>query len=111
LQAVKPCHAFHFLSKDSTAEALITYVDADKYLTHGNHAFARVARFVPNGSKIYQMAGKLTEWSQNIPTSSIERPSKIYPKWDFGFENIPSGNPGLHFSFRATVIKPFLETI
>jgi hypothetical protein len=22
------------------------------------------------------------------------RPSKIYPNWDFGFENKPSGNPG-----------------
>jgi hypothetical protein len=24
---------------------------------------------------------------------SISRPSKIYPKWDFGLENIPSGKP------------------
>jgi hypothetical protein len=31
-----------------------------------------------------------------IPTSSIARPSKIYPKWDFWFENIPSGNPDVH---------------
>jgi hypothetical protein len=30
-----------------------------------------------------------------IPTSSIARPSKIYPNWDFWFENIPSGNTGL----------------
>jgi hypothetical protein len=29
-----------------------------------------------------------------IPTSSIARPSKIYPKWDFWFENITSGNTG-----------------
>jgi hypothetical protein len=26
-------------------------------------------------------------------TFSISRPSKIYPNWDFWFENIPSGNP------------------
>jgi hypothetical protein len=26
-------------------------------------------------------------------TSSIIKPSKIYPKWDFGFENTLSGNP------------------
>jgi hypothetical protein len=26
-------------------------------------------------------------------TSSIARPSKIYPNWYFWFENIPSGNP------------------
>jgi hypothetical protein len=25
---------------------------------------------------------------------SIPRPSKIYPTWDFWFENKPSGNPG-----------------
>jgi hypothetical protein len=24
---------------------------------------------------------------------TIARPSKIYPNWDFWFENIPSGNP------------------
>jgi hypothetical protein len=35
-----------------------------------------------------------TKWLQYIPTSSITRPSKIYPKWDFWFENRPSGNPG-----------------
>jgi hypothetical protein len=29
-----------------------------------------------------------------MPTSSIARPSKIYPNWDFWFENKPSGNPG-----------------
>jgi hypothetical protein len=28
-----------------------------------------------------------------ITTFSIPRPSKIYPNWDFGFENKPSGNP------------------
>jgi hypothetical protein len=26
-------------------------------------------------------------------TFTILRPSKIYPNWDFGFENIPSGKP------------------
>jgi hypothetical protein len=30
----------------------------------------------------------------NMATSSIARPSKIYPNWDFWFENVPSGNPG-----------------
>jgi hypothetical protein len=28
-----------------------------------------------------------------IPSSSIARPSKVYPNLDFGFENKPSGNP------------------
>jgi hypothetical protein len=27
-----------------------------------------------------------------IPTSSIATPTKIYPNWDFWFENVPSGN-------------------
>jgi hypothetical protein len=48
---------------------------------------------VPNGNKIYQMAGKLTKWPQNTPTSSIARPSQIYPTWDLWFENTPFGNP------------------
>jgi hypothetical protein len=29
-----------------------------------------------------------------MPTSSVARPSKIYPNWDFWFETIPSGIPG-----------------
>jgi hypothetical protein len=28
-----------------------------------------------------------------VPTFYILRPSKIYPNWDFWFENMPSGNP------------------
>jgi hypothetical protein len=31
----------------------------------------------------------------NIPTFSIARRSKIYPNWDFLFENKPSGIPGV----------------
>jgi hypothetical protein len=34
-----------------------------------------------------------SKWPYNVPTLSIPRPSKIYPKWDFWFENKPSGNP------------------
>jgi hypothetical protein len=30
-----------------------------------------------------------------IPTSTIARPSKIYPNWDFWFENISSGITGV----------------
>jgi hypothetical protein len=29
----------------------------------------------------------------NIPSLSISISSKIYPNWDFWFENKPSGNP------------------
>jgi hypothetical protein len=31
-----------------------------------------------------------------MPSSSIARPSKIYPNLDFWFENKPSGNPASH---------------
>jgi hypothetical protein len=31
----------------------------------------------------------------NVITIPIPRSSKICPNWDFWFENIPSGNPGL----------------
>jgi hypothetical protein len=41
---------------------------------------------ISNGHKIDQMVLKL-------PIFSIARPFKIYPNWDFWFENKPSGNP------------------
>jgi hypothetical protein len=50
---------------------------------------------LPNDHKIYQTAVIYSKWPKNIPTFSISSPSKIYPNWDFGFEKIPSGNPGL----------------
>jgi hypothetical protein len=48
---------------------------------------------VPNDHKMYLMTINYTKLSYNIPTSYITRPSQIYPKWYFWFENIPSGNP------------------
>jgi hypothetical protein len=47
---------------------------------------------IPNDQQIYQMAIK----HPKRPTSSIARPSKIYPNWNFWFENAPSGNPGVN---------------
>jgi hypothetical protein len=43
--------------------------------------------YIPNGRK-------QTKGPYNIPTLSISRLSKIYPKFGFWFENKPSGNPG-----------------
>jgi hypothetical protein len=57
----------------------------------------QMTKNVPNGRKIYQIAGKLPEWPQNIPTSSIARPSKINPNWDVWFKNLPPGNPASHY--------------
>jgi hypothetical protein len=55
---------------------------------------------VPNEHKMYQMIinySKKTcaifQMAKNISTFSNLRPSKIYPKSDFWFENKPSGNP------------------
>jgi hypothetical protein len=51
-------------------------------------------------TNIYLMAIKYFRWPLNRPKDHkkdqefpIARPSKIYPKWDFRFENKPSGNP------------------
>jgi hypothetical protein len=62
---------------------------------------------------------------QHLP---LQRHTKIYPNWNFRFENIPSGNPGLpaplfnlfeHFdlgnesaaiSLKRDHFKPFLST-
>jgi hypothetical protein len=61
---------------------------------------------MPNGHKIDQMA-------INIPTSSIARPSKIYPEWYFGFEKKPSGNPDDDASQLITksLLLGFRETL
>jgi hypothetical protein len=58
-----------------------------------------------SGEKYTKITLKHTKWPQNIPngckkpelpTSSIARPSKIPPTWDFWFKNMPSGNPAQH---------------
>jgi hypothetical protein len=35
----------------------------------------------------------MNQMAIQLPTYSIARPSKIYPRWNFWFENMPSGNP------------------
>jgi hypothetical protein len=49
---------------------------------------------LPNAHKMYQMA-IYSKWPYITPTFPIPRLSKIYPNWDFWFENVPSGNPGV----------------
>jgi hypothetical protein len=38
------------------------------------------------------------------------RPSKIYPNWDFWFENKTSGNPDWQWQRGAVAIAPARET-
>jgi hypothetical protein len=47
------------------------------------------------------MAVKYTNGRKYILISSIARSSKIYPNWDFWFENLPSGNPEIKFAAVA----------
>jgi hypothetical protein len=42
----------------------------------------------PKREKIYQRTIKYTKIDKKTPTSFIARPSKIYPHWDFWFENV-----------------------
>jgi hypothetical protein len=49
-----------------------------------------------NGGKYINGLSKCmyTKWSQNIPTCSIPKLTKIYPNSNFWYEKILSGNPG-----------------
>jgi hypothetical protein len=62
---------------------------------------------MPKWEKIYQMATIYTKWIKNMPNgrkifrmvtkftiTPLPRLSKMCQNWDFGFENIQSGNPG-----------------
>jgi hypothetical protein len=95
--------------------------------------WTRVARFFlvhdTKTGKMYQMNRKCTKMvikylksTQNIPNGHEIykhcfnlRPSKIYPNWDFGFKNKPSGNPGVDsinclLCFRSVIVRLVLAT-
>jgi hypothetical protein len=54
------------------------------------------------------MSVKYSRWPWNIFTFSNLRPSKIYPHWDFSFENKPSGNPGMYVHTMTQVMTLFI---
>jgi hypothetical protein len=61
--------------------------------------YAKLPRNIPKCDKIYKMAVKF-QIAIKIPNISIPRPSKIFPNWDFWFENKSSGNPGPESSLQ-----------
>jgi hypothetical protein len=64
------------------------------YMIPKPEKWTKWAQNVPNCHKISPMSAKYSKRPQNIFTFSNQRPSKIYPNWDFWFQNKPSGNPG-----------------
>jgi hypothetical protein len=49
---------------------------------------------IPNGHKIQKMAVNYSKRPWNIPTFSIQRPSKMQTNCDYWYEIKPSGNIG-----------------
>jgi hypothetical protein len=78
---------------------LVQYTKTGKMYQNGEN--------IPKGHKICQLAGKLTKWPWNIPTSSIASPSKIYPNWDFWFETKTIRQPCSMFALgqREKVVR------
>jgi hypothetical protein len=66
---------------------------------------------VPNGHKISQTSLKYSKWPYNILAFSNLRVSKIYPNWDFWFENKPSGNPGLSGNWLSSETRQIRTTL
>jgi hypothetical protein len=79
-----------FLAREKIAERRVARFSLLQHTKTGKNK-PNDHKIYPNGHKIDQMAVKWTKWPQNISTTT--RPSNIYPKWDFWFENIQSGNP------------------
>jgi hypothetical protein len=48
---------------------------------------------------------KIDKMGIKIPTSSVARPSKGCPNWDFWFENIPSGGTAFRPGDNPTIVS------
>jgi hypothetical protein len=57
------------------------------------------------------MSVKYSKRSLNLSRFSKLRPSKIYPNWDFLFENKPSGNPVIRLRVSARNLPTDLNQI
>jgi hypothetical protein len=63
------------------------------YQNEGN--YIKLPQHYQNDRKICPMTRKIFQMSiEYTSISHSNAPSKIYPNWDFWFENKPSGNPG-----------------
>jgi hypothetical protein len=63
--------------------------------------YTRLPQNIPNGHKIFPIAVKYVD-QMVIKYTKIFH-SKIYPNWDFWFENLPSGNPGPEIGENTTI--------
>jgi hypothetical protein len=52
-----------------------------------------------------------SKWPQNIQIFTSSSPSKIYPNFDFWFENKPSGNPALIREEKNEVFNRFVRSV
>jgi hypothetical protein len=53
-----------------------------------------------------------TKWPKNTPTSSIARPSKIYPNCNFYYQNMPSDiRQKMSFNNQRFLYKLFVHTL
>jgi hypothetical protein len=76
--------------------------DFFRYKIPKRKTYTKCPQNAPSGHKIYvQFASKILKMAIKVPTSSMARPSKIYPHWDFWFENIPSGHTALYIGMQA----------
>jgi hypothetical protein len=57
-------------------------------------------KYIKWTQNVYQLALRYSKWPLKLPKSSVARHSKIYPNWDFLFENMRSGNPGCRHRVR-----------
>jgi hypothetical protein len=72
--------------------------------------YTKCTLIIPNVYTLHQMYINYTKWLWNSPNAhklSIVRLFKNYPKMDFWFENIPSGNPVSHLLNEN--VKSFLD--
>jgi hypothetical protein len=85
-----------FLSLSRAARFFTTQDTKTGENTSKCHSITKWTQTIPNVRKIVQMTLK------HATIFHSKSPSKIYPNWDFRFENIPSGNPVSFFMAKSS---------